>query len=201
MERLSDRNANRRLSPEVLERALQYRTDGSRDEDPEAVRKLRQSDGAGALEVRDDGVGIDPDVVWAEGAAGPPSGACSPRPAPWGARALARRAGLCGKPERSRYGPARVNATAPRPPVRGPIPSPPPSPAPTTEPLPPLYERVASLRAYVRTFPTVEAAAAALDVSVGTLRRNLDHALATDGALDVIAERVPSRTPPGHPTA
>ena len=55
----------------------------------------------------------------------------------------------------------------------------------------PLHERVSSLRAFVRSFPSLADAAEALQVSVGTLRRNTNLAWATAGALDVIEEQMP----------
>jgi hypothetical protein len=61
----------------------------------------------------------------------------------------------------------------------------------TAAPERPLIERVGTLRAFARSHPTLGEAAAALGVSAGTLRRNLDVRLATAGALDVIEEGLP----------
>lgn len=55
---------------------------------------------------------------------------------------------------------------------------------------PSLPERVARLRAHVRTYGTLDEAAASLGVRPGTLRRNLNRDSATAGALDVIEENL-----------
>lgn len=55
----------------------------------------------------------------------------------------------------------------------------------------PIPTRIARLRSYVHQFGSLDAAAAALDVRPGTLRRNLERDSATHEALDVIAEGLP----------